>query len=104
LDTLVRAWSGVQRRLAREPGLSFVASGRLAEAWAGHPAGAPYLVLRADCSLERCRARDLLGDIAGVTDLMWEQGWAGQQLPDGNSVTDLRIFPGQTPSPLGSLA
>jgi hypothetical protein len=93
-----------QRRLAHEPGLSFVSSGRLAKAWGGHPAGAPYLVLRADCSLECSRARDLLGDIAGVTDLMWEHGWVGHRLPDGNVVTELRIFPGQKPSLLDSLA
>jgi hypothetical protein len=82
--------------------MEFVGSGRLAEAWGGHPAGEPFLVLRTRCSLERQRARDLLSDLAGVTELMWENGWGGLHLPDGSVVTDLRLFPGQTPSPVGS--
>ena len=100
---LIYAWNAAQRRLVYEPGLSWVMSGRLGEAWGGHSVGAPYLVLRADCSLERRRARALLGDIAGVTDLMWEHGWVGRRLPNGSVVTELRIFPGQQPTPVGSL-
>jgi hypothetical protein len=94
-----RAWSEAQRRLAGEPGISIVGSGRLDEEWAGHPAEAPYLIVRADCSLERQRAHEILGDIAGVPEKVWRHGWMGNRLPDGDVVTDLRIFPGQTPVP-----
>jgi hypothetical protein len=94
-------WSEVQRRVRGEIGLRFMGAGRLAEPWGGHPVGAPYLLLRADCSLERRRAHDLLGDIAGVTDLHWAHGWTGRRLSSGDVVAELRIFPGQTPSPVG---
>ena len=104
IQSLTWAWGLAQRRVAHELGLRLVANGRLSEAWGGHRAGAPYLVLRADSSLERHRAWDLLGDIAGITDLMWAHGWTSQRLPSGRIVTDLKIFPGQTPSPLGAVA
>jgi hypothetical protein len=103
-ESLTWAWNAVQRRIAREPGLSVVSSGRLAQDYAGHSIGAPYLVIRADCSLERLRASELLHDLAGVTELMWERGWTAQSLPGRGVATDLRIFPGQRPSPLGVAA
>jgi hypothetical protein len=99
---LLDEWSLAQRRVRGEIGISFVGSGKLTEPWAGHAAGASYLVLRVDCSLERQRAQEMLADIAGISDLMWERGWTGRRLRDGSVVTDLKIFPGQRPSPVGS--
>jgi hypothetical protein len=100
-NAVPRAWSEAQRRLRGQLGLTVLGSGRLGRNWAGHPTGAPYLVIRAETSLDRCHARSLLRDIAGVSDLMWAHGWSPRRLAGGLVVTDLKIFPGQQPLPVG---
>lgn len=84
----------VEQRVARLVGVSVVDHGVLAEPYGGHPLGTTYVVIRADCELERELARRELAELAGVPDLAWEHGWRARRLRNGDVVTELRIFPG----------
>ena len=87
------------RRLVRSlVGVGIADEGVLTEPYGGHPAGTRYMVLQADCGLERELARRALATLAGLPELAWEHGWRGRRLATGELVTELRIFPGAQPT------
>jgi hypothetical protein len=90
--------SWVSARLQPYIGLDVSDHGYLDEPYGGHDAGTPYVVITADCAMDREKARAMLEDFSGLPELAWECGWRGRVLPSGKQHTELRLFP--TPSPL----
>lgn len=83
----------VARRIGHLVGAWVAGHGALKEPYGGHPPGTPYVVIRADCALERELARQHVETIGGVPELAWEHGWAPVRLASGELVTELRVFP-----------
>lgn len=83
----------VARRLRAYIGLEVVDYGYLAEPYGGHAAGTPYVDINAMCAMDRDKARRLLAATSGLPELAWDCGWRAQQLPNGQQVTQLRLFP-----------
>jgi hypothetical protein len=83
-------------------GIEVVGHGYLDEPYGGHPAGTPYVLITADCGMDRETARRILQPVSGLPDLAWECGWTGRHRPYGQQVTELRLFPawsGEAPTP-----
>jgi hypothetical protein len=85
----------IEQRFKAYLGLDVVAHGYLTEPYGGHAAGTPYVDITAACSMDREKARRVLGDVAGLPDLAWECGWraAGAEYPQ------LRLFPSPIAQP-----
>jgi hypothetical protein len=89
----------VEPRLRPYIGLEVVGHGYLAEPYGGHPAGTPYVDITAACGMDREKAQRILGAISGLPELAWECGWRGRLLPNGQQVTELRLFPSSSTEP-----
>jgi hypothetical protein len=83
----------VERLISPYLGLDVADSGLLDEAYGGHPAGTPYVVVRAACGMDREHAHRLLEPIAGLPQLAWECGWEAALNASGDYCTQLRLFP-----------
>lgn len=88
------ATASVKQLVRTLVGVCIADEGWLTSTYGGHPAGTRYMVLQADCALERELARRALTSLAGLPELAWEHGWRGRRLASGELVTELRIFPG----------
>lgn len=79
----------IEQRFRAYIGLEVVAHGYLTEPYGGHAAGTPYVDITAACSMDREKARHILGDSAGLPQLAWECGWRAA----GTEIPQLRVFP-----------